>query len=124
MAKKIRWSAAPPQSDLAAAFDYLSLQMPAAQARRLVAALRRARPMQWEAKDLLRAARLPELGPDEPKVRQELKKLKKGEELAPVLLVRGNHAANAPLIIADGYHRLSAAFQHDESAHVACRIAG
>ncbi len=124
MAKKIEWSPAPARSDLQAALDYLSLLMPEAQARKHAIALRRARPMTREAKDLLRAARLELLDAHERKVRQELKKVKKNQALSPVLLVRGMHTSNAPLIIADGYHRLCAAYHHDEAAPVACRLAG
>jgi len=36
--------------------------------------------------------------------------------------VRGDAARDLPLIVADGMHRLSAAWHHDESADVACCI--
>ena len=43
--------------------------------------------------------------------------------LSPVLLVRGQAAGGLALIVADGYHRISASYHLDEDADIPCRIA-
>jgi hypothetical protein len=52
----------------------------------------------------------------------DLKKVKKGEELSPVLLLRGRLSGNPPLVIADGYHRVCASYHLDENADIPCRL--
>ena len=52
----------------------------------------------------------------------DLKKLKKGKALSPVLLVRGNAATGAAMTVADGYHRICASWYKDENIPIACRI--
>jgi len=49
-----------------------------------------------------------------------LKKIKRGEPLSPILLVRDT--ANGKVVIADGYHRLCALYTFDEDALVRCKI--
>jgi hypothetical protein len=44
-----------------------------------------------------------------------------GKQLSPVLLVRGTLGAY-PLVIADGYHRVCAAYHTDENAEVPCKL--
>jgi hypothetical protein len=39
-------------------------------------------------------------------VRKDLAKVKKGEKLSPVLLLRGSLTSSVPLTVADGYHRI------------------
>jgi len=53
-------------------------------------------------------------------VRKDLTKLARGEKLSPVLLVRAG--AGAPLIVADGYHRICASYRLDEDAAIPCRL--
>jgi hypothetical protein len=81
------------------------------------------KPQQQQAKDILRAARLPLLGEDNPEVVTDLKKIRKGKPLAPILLVRGDLAAGQMLQIADGYHRVCASYHVNEDTEVACRVA-
>ena len=47
----------------------------------------------------------------------DLKKIKQGSKLSPVLLVQGD-----PLWIADGYHRICVSYHIDEKEEVLCRI--
>ena len=54
---------------------------------------------------------------------EDLKRIQKGNALAPVLLVRGDLGSGLPLVVADGYHRICAVCYFDESADVRCRIA-
>ena len=74
------------------------------------------------AKDLLRASRLPLLPRDNLHVAGDLKKIRKGKALSPVLLVRGNAATGAAMTVADGYHRVCASWYKDENIPIACRI--
>jgi hypothetical protein len=71
----------------------------------------------FAAKDILRAAGLPLLGPDDPEVAADLGKVKIGGKLSPVLLVQG-----IPLWVADGYHRVCASYHLDEKTPVPCRM--
>ncbi len=79
-------------------------------------------PVHYKAKDLLRAARLSLLTPDDPHVASDLAKVADGKKLSPVLLVRGRAAKDVPLTVADGHHRICASYHLDEDEDVACRI--
>ena len=116
------WKESPEKHDYPAALDYLTLVLEEGAARKLVAGLRKAPTLRRKAKDLLRASRLPLLPRDNPHVAGDLKKIKKGEPLSPVLLVRGNAAKDLPLLVADGYHRICASWYRDENIPIACRI--
>jgi hypothetical protein len=89
----------------------------------LVKSHRNSNLVEYEAKDLLRAAQLPILPRDEPRVDEDLRRIRKSKALAPVLLVRGDSARGRPLIVADGYRRICAVYYFDESAPIRCRIA-
>jgi hypothetical protein len=115
----VRWLKAPQKRDYEGAQSYLMLLMPPKQARKLIDALREAKITSFQAKDILRASGLPTLGTSEPQVRAEIKKVRSGTALAPLLLVRD--AVHGKVIIADGYHRLCAA-DLDEHAPIPCRI--
>jgi hypothetical protein len=119
----VRWSARPATEDYTAALDYLGLIFPAPQAKRLVSRMRSSRPIKRAAKDLLRASTLPVLPPDDDAVARDLKKVQKGKALSPILLVQGDASKGAALIVADGYHRICAAYHEDESAEVMCLMA-
>ena len=120
----VRWSKRPIAGDYSAALNYLSLIFPSLQAKRLVSRLRRARPIKRAAKDLLRASALPVLSPDDVAVAKDLRKIQKGKALSPILLVQGDAPKDRRLIVADGYHRICAAYHDDESAEVMCLMAG
>jgi hypothetical protein len=124
MARKVteNWKEEPDDHDYPAAEDYLSLLMPPANARRAVDRLRKAAIVRRKAKDLLRTSRLPPLPPENFHVARDLKKVKDGKKLSPVLLVRGRLTADLPLTIADGYHRVCASYHLDEDADIPCRI--
>ena len=112
------WKDQPEPHDFPAAESYLSLLIGTAAATRLVEALRNENGLRhYAAKDILRAAGLPLLGPDNPEVAADLAKVKLGKKLSPVLLVQG-----IPLWVADGYHRVCASYHLDEKTLVPCRI--
>jgi hypothetical protein len=116
------WKDEPDDHDYPAAADYLSLLMPDAAAKELSDRLRMAQLVRRKAKDLVRASRLPILGPDNFHVAADLEKVKKGRPLSPVLLVRGRLGDDVALTIADGYHRICASHHMDEDADIPCRI--
>jgi hypothetical protein len=112
----ITWLSMPEHHDYKAAEDYLLLVLDPKHAQNAVRQLRQAKQTRtWKAKDILRAAQLEPLAPDNQGVAAKLAKLRAGKPLSPVLLVQRE---DAPLIIADGYHRVSAAHLTDESAAV------
>ena len=116
------WKDSPEKHDYPAALDYLTLVVEEAAARKLVAGLRTAPTLHKKAKDLLRASRLPLLPRDNSHVAEDLKKIKKGKPLSPVLLVRGDAGLDVPLTVADGYHRICASWYRGENIPIACRI--
>ena len=120
---KLKWAEKGEAEDFDAAVMFLSLLFPDAKAKALVRSLRDSKLIEHAAKDLLRAEHLPLLPSDESHVSEDLKRIQKGKALAPVLLVRGDAASGLPLIVADGYHRISAVCYFDESAPIPCRIA-
>ena len=116
------WKNSPDAHDYPAAHDYLSLVLEEPVVRKIVAALRRAPTVHRAAKDLLRASQLPLLPRENSHVVGDLKKIKKGKPMSPVLLVRGDAANGAPMTVADGYHRICASWYRDENVLIACRL--
>lgn len=117
-----RWKLDPDESDYAAALGYLSLIAPPVTAEDIVTRLRTAEVATFKAKDLLRASRLPLLPPDDFHVAADLRKVKKGQPLTPVLVVRGQFSHAVELTVADGYHRICASYALNEDADVPCRL--
>jgi hypothetical protein len=122
VAKKEFWKAEPDPHDFPAAGDYLSLLLPAAHVTVVVRKLKAAPLTHKKAKNLLRASRLELLPADDPDVARDLKKIRKGDLLSPVLLVRGHASSDVAMTIADGYHRICASYHVDEDAEIPCRI--
>ena len=117
------WKTEPDDHDYPAASSYLSLVAPAADVAGVVDALRVAPMAHFKAKDLLRASELALLPADNAHVARDLDKVKAGNMLSPVLLVRGDASKGIPLVIADGYHRICASYHLDENADIPCRVA-
>jgi hypothetical protein len=122
MIVKEHWKPDPDDHDYPAAHDYLSLLLADPVATKLVDVLRSAPLLHRKAKDLLRASRLPLLADNNVHVAKDLDKVKKGERLSPVLLLRGDASTGAPLEVADGYHRICASYHLDEDADIPCRM--
>lgn len=116
------WKDEPDAHDYPAAGDYLSLVSDDAGVTALVKALEGSSIIRRKAKDLLRASRLPLLPQDNPHVHRDLGKVREGERLSPVLLIRGSIARDLALTVADGYHRICASFHIDEDADIPCRM--
>ena len=118
----VLWGEEPDEHDYPAAADYLALLAPAAQIGEIVAALKRAPVVCKKAKDLLRAAQLALLPRDNVHVQRDLKKIKNGKKLSPILAVRGNLDSGVAMQIADGYHRVCASYYTDENTDIPVRI--
>lgn len=116
------WKNEPEEHDYPAAADYLSMVAGDDDVCRVVEALKSAPIAHRKAKDLLRASRLALLAPDDPNVAADLAKVRRGERLSPVLVVRGAMSSGVPLTVADGYHRICASYHLDENAEIPCRL--
>lgn len=92
--------------DYDAARSFLSLIYPGDGAQKLVNAMRKAKQVEYVAKDLLRASGLPLLPRGEAHVEDDLEKLSR----------------ERALVVADGYHRICAICHYDEDVSVRCRI--
>lgn len=112
----MRWKRKPDEHDYPAALSFLRLLVEDGCASATVAAMKRA-PIEYAAaKDILRAAGLGLLASDEAAVSKHVDACLAGEKLSPVLLV-----ADRPTVIADGYHRVCAAYHLDGDGQVPFR---
>jgi len=111
------WLNDPEEHDYPAAIDYLTLLYPEAVAKEIVERLKNAVTIKKKAKDILRASELSLLPETNIHVRENIRKVKKGKKLSPILLVR-----DGKLVIADGYHRLCSIYYLSEDLEVPCRI--
>lgn len=112
------WLNEPQFRDFLAAKDYLEFLFSPEETKKFVDNLKQAVTIKKKAVDILRASGLPMLSKDDNDIKDDLKKLKKGKKLAPVLLVRHNYT----LIIADGYHRMCAACYVSDDIEIPCRL--
>ncbi len=103
MANEAPWKLGPHRQDYPAAADYLSLALGEQQPRHVVEELSSPQLLRRKAKDLRRVRR--------------------GQRLSPVLLVRGTDGAEVPLTGADGYPRIRASYHLDEDADAPCALA-
>ena len=111
------WQNDPEEHDFPAALDFLELIYTPRLAKEITDRLRKSKTITKKAKDILRASRLSLLPADNLHVKANLKKVKNNQKLSPILLVRGD-----PLIVADGYHRISAIYYLSEDLDVPCRL--
>lgn len=118
----VTWLDHPESHDYPAAASYLSLVTDGATVAATVEAFQAATTLHFKAKDILRAARLPLLAETNPHVRSDLAKVRGGEPLSPVLVVRGDASSGHAAQIADGYHRVCASYLTDENTDVSVRL--
>lgn len=114
------WLEEPQTHDYVAAKTYLSLIYDDEEASKLVEKLRAAGMSEFAAKDISRASGLVLLPADNQHVQHDQAKVKAGQQLSPLLLVRAPQLGR--LIIADGYHRMCAVYAVDEDTPVRCKI--
>ena len=117
--KKPIWKANPEKHDYPAAIDYLSLLFDNITVKKMITELKETKTIYKKAKDLRRACgNIPILKANDPHVRENLKKIEKGELLSPCLFIRHNNI----LICADGFHRLSTIYYTNYDLDIPCRI--
>jgi hypothetical protein len=114
----VKWLETPEAHDFPAAADYLALLAEPGTGNQLAEKLKSGIVANKKAKDILRAAQLALLPIDNPHVANDLSKIKKGQPLSPILLVRGDFTKGVPLQIADGYHRVCASYHTDENTDI------
>src|SRR5208282_3829482 len=114
----VQWVEKPEAHDFPAAADYLAMLADAQTVKKLTKKLKAGSVTHKKAKDILRAAQLRLLDVDNPHVATDLSKIKKGQPLSPILLVRGDFTKGVPLQIADGYHRVCASYHTDENTDI------
>jgi hypothetical protein len=119
----VTWLDEPEEHDYPAAADYLELLADGDTVATLVDLLRDAPVVHKKAKDILRAAQLQLLPPDNPHVRVDLAKILTGKALSPILLIQGDLATGAPMQVADGYHRVCACYHTDENIPIPTKLA-
>ena len=117
---KLEWLSEPEEHDYPAAASYLNLHYETKEVEGLIKKLQQAPISSFKAKDIFRSSGLSLLGVSNSHVEGNLKKVKKGKALSPLLLVRRSNGGN--LIIADGYHRLCAMYALSEDILVPCKI--
>ncbi len=117
---KIKWLDDLEKHDYPAAVSYLSLIYDEMTAQAMADKLKLATLSSFKAKDIFRASGLSLLGVSNSHVEKDREKIKAGEALSPLLLVRDPD--HGKVIIADGYHRLCAVYSYDEDAVIPCKI--
>jgi hypothetical protein len=120
----VQWLEKPEAHDFPAAADYLAMLADTQTVKKLTKKLKAGTVTHKKAKDILRAAQLALLDVDNPHVAADLAKVKKGEALSPILLVRGDFTKGVPLQIADSYHRVCASYHTDENTDIPVVIVG
>ena len=116
--ENIIWLDEPEEHDYTAATQYMDLIT--VTSTHYGTALSSAPMTKYKAKDIFRASGLSLLGVSNSHIQKNIKKLKKGKKLSPILLVRDNKLRK--VIVADGYHRLCTVYMIDEDAEIPCKI--
>jgi hypothetical protein len=114
----IKWLDDVAEHDFEAAYNYLSLKFDAKHATEMVDRMKKAKVTSRRANDILRATGLSALPLTDPGVQRDLLKLLSGEKLSPVLVSDQKPTAD----IADGYHRVSLAYNIDPFMAVPLRM--
>jgi hypothetical protein len=120
----VKWLDEPEAHDFPAAAAYLGLLADEPTVKQLIVKLQAGTVEHKKAKDILRAAQLSLLPRDNPHVTVDLAKIKKGQSLSPILLVRGDFVGGTPLQVADGYHRVCASYYTDENTDIPVVLVG
>ena len=120
--RQVQWLEDASDEDYSAAAHYLSLLDVQKNVDKAVVEMRSATITEFKATDLLRAAQLTVPKIDDRPSREQMKKIKNGEPISPVLLMRAS--ALKKVIIADGFHRICAAYRIDPDVVLRCKLAG
>ena len=114
----IAWLEDVAKHDYDAAYNYLSLRFDEKRATDIVDRMKKAKVTQRRANDILRATGLAALPLTDPGVQRDLLKLLSGDKLSPALVCDQKPGAD----IADGYHRVSLAYNIDPFMSVPLRM--
>jgi hypothetical protein len=114
----IAWLNDVAEHDYDAAFNYLSLKFDGKRAGEIVDRMKKGKLTSRRANDILRATGLTPLPLTDPGVKHDLLKLLGGKKLSPVLVCDQKPTAD----IADGYHRVSLAYNIDPFMTVPLRL--
>jgi hypothetical protein len=117
---KIEWLSEPAEHNYPSAASYLGLLFDKDQVAAYVEALRKAPMSTFKSRDIFRASELPLLGMSNSKVQKNRRKIKAGEAMSPILLVRTGNGDK--VIVADGYHRVCSVYGFDQDALIPCKI--
>jgi len=117
---KVNWLIVPEETNYPAAESYLNLLLEPEEVVRIIEKIRKAKMVQFKAKDIFRASGLSLLGVSNHHLEKDIKKISAGKKLSPLLLVRDSK--HGKVIVADGYHRLCAIYTFDEDAVIPCKI--
>ena len=118
--KVINWLLDVEEHDYPAAESYLRIIYTEDKVSEISRRFRSAALVHFKAKDIFRASQLSLLGVSNSHVEKDVKKIKAGEGLSPLLLLRDQQ--NGKVVIADGYHRLCAIYQSNEDELIPCKI--
>ena len=118
----ITWQDDANPDDYEAADHYLALVDNQKNIDKTLADLKAGTIVEYKATDLLRAAQLIVPKADDRPTREQIKKIKHGEPVSPVLLVRV--PVLRKVIVADGFHRICAAYRIDPDVVLHCKLAG
>ena len=118
----VLWDASADKDNARDASEYLGMFKTKKNADRIIDDLKNGKTTTFKAKDILRAAQLPPVPIDNEHVKQALALIAAGTPLTPVYLLRGKLKSGVPVTIADGYHRVSAAYWTSPSTDVAAFI--
>ena len=113
------WKDSVEEHDYPAALDYLELILPTKESEKIVEKLKNTTIIKKKAKDIIRASGLPLLTKKNIHVKENIKKVKNGEKLSPILLC----VLNGKLVIADGYHRVCCIYSGlSEDLQIPCKL--
>lgn len=118
--KEVQWKKEPDEHDYPNAVSYLTLLFSKVSADWYGKRLQDAPVTEFCAKDIFRGAALPELPASNYHVKKFTAKIATGDSISPLLLVRDEQ--HRRVIVADGAHRLSAVYLHDEDAMIPCKL--
>jgi disulfide oxidoreductase YuzD len=117
---EFQWLATVEAHNYPAAHSYLSLVYDPKRVTRIISGLKVAPIVEFKSKDIFRASQLSLLGVSNSHVAKDKAKIRRGQGLSPLLLVRDEGLGK--VVIADGYHRLCAIYDFNEDALIRCKI--
>jgi hypothetical protein len=116
--KTVNWKRDVDPQDFMAALNYLSLRLDMDRASLAVAALQNCKLTSRRVNDIVRATGGTPLPRNDPGVQKNLRKIRNGRYLSPVLIVSYELGGE----VADGWHRVCGVYHTDPFAEVPCRL--